>query len=58
MNAPNNPRAELDKAANSGADGSAITSPFNYSVDEDVERQKAMDRATDKIINDPSRPIL
>lgn len=49
---------DSDHAANSGADGSAITSPFNYSVDEEVERQKAMDRATDKIINDPSRPIL
>ena len=58
MNAPNNSRADLDKAANSGADGSAIASPFNYTVDEDVERQKAMDRATDKIPNDPSRPIL
>jgi hypothetical protein len=34
------------------------SSPFNYQIDEDEERQKAMDRATDKVPNDPSREIL
>lgn len=33
-------------------------SPWNYSVDEEVERQKALDRADQKIPNDPSRTIL
>jgi len=34
------------------------SSPFNYSVDEEVERQKALDRQTDKVPNAPFRPIL
>ena len=41
-----------------GADGSAITSPFNYSVDEEAEREKAMRRASEKIPNNPERPVL
>lgn len=36
----------------------APASPWNYSIDEDEERQKAMDRATDKVPNDSSREIL
>jgi hypothetical protein len=36
----------------------APASPWNYQIDEDEERQKAMDRATDKVPNDPSREIL
>ena len=43
---------------NAGADKSAPCSPFNYSVNEEVEREKAMKRATDRVPNDPSRPIL
>jgi hypothetical protein len=59
-NSPNNSREDLDKAANSGADGSAVTSPFNYTEasEEERNREMAMQRATDKIINNPSRPIL
>jgi len=34
------------------------TSPWNYSVDEEAERQKALDRTTDKVENFPGRPIL
>ncbi len=30
-------------------------SPFNYSIDEDEERKKAMDRANDKVPNVPYR---
>lgn len=33
-------------------------SPFNYNIDEEVEREKALKRAADHVINDPSRPIL
>ena len=36
----------------------APTSPWNYSIDEEAERQKALDRANDKVPNNPSRPIL
>jgi len=36
----------------------APSSPFNYSIDEEVERQKALDRANDKVVNLPSRSIL
>lgn len=50
-----NPSPDTSKA---GADQSAITSPFNYSVDEEAEREKAMQRATDKVPNAPFRPIL
>lgn len=57
---PNNSREDLDHGANSGADGSAITSPFNYTEasEEDRNREMAMQRANDKIPNNPSRPIL
>lgn len=34
------------------------TSPWNYTIDEEEERAKAMDRANDKIRNAPMRPIL
>lgn len=41
-----------------GADQGPITSPFNYTVDEEAEREKALQRATDKVPNAPFRPIL
>jgi len=34
------------------------SSPFNYQIDEESERQKVLDRATDKVENFPGRPIL
>lgn len=38
----------------------APTSPFNYEAvsEEERNRKMAMDRANDKVINLPSRPIL
>lgn len=41
-----------------GADQGPITSPFSYEADEEIERAKAMQRATDKVPNAPFRPIL
>lgn len=43
---------------NDGPNKQPPTSVFNYTIDEEEERKKAMDRATDKVPNAPFRPIL
>jgi hypothetical protein len=55
---PKEVRAENARVSRAGGNPVPPASPWNYDIDEEVERRKAMDRANDKVPNDPSRPIL
>lgn len=52
---------EANQDSNNASRGGAVRTPggpFDYSIDEEAERAKAMKRVDDGVPNDPSRPIL
>ena len=55
---PSETSAENERVSKAGACQDSVRSPFNYSIDEETERAKAMERQDYKVPNDPGRPII